>query len=90
MYRIATRPAKLSDKGPPDHPEVARALLESTRDDDPVLRRAAYTALASLLDPPRAVIERLTEAMQHEPDAKSRRTAAMALERLEGSPSAPS
>jgi HEAT repeat protein len=74
----------------PDHPAVAQALLKSTRDDDPVLRRAAYTALASLLDPPRAVIQRLAEAVELEPDPKSRRTAALALERLAAHPTAAS
>ncbi len=66
----------------PDHPAVARALLESSQDADPVVRRAAYTAMTSLLAPPAEVIDRLAEAVAHESNPAGRRTAAIVLGEL--------
>jgi HEAT repeat protein len=60
-------------------PDAASALVEATRDPEPRARRAGYAALASLLDPPPAVIERLAEALAMEPDEPSRRIASVAL-----------
>lgn len=65
-----------------DDPESARTLLEATHDEDVRARRAAYAALASLLDPPVGVIERLTQALGSEPDPASRRIASVALGQL--------
>ena len=66
----------------PDRPESAAALLEASRDPDLHVRRAALTAMASLLGPPPAVLERLTAALEGEADAASRRLAALALGEL--------
>jgi HEAT repeat protein len=66
----------------PDLPEAASALLAATRDGDLPVRRAAFTALAALLDPPPDVIRRLVEAVDAEPDPASRRIAAVALGEL--------
>jgi hypothetical protein len=66
----------------PDEAEVARALLAGTGDSDMRARRAAYTALASLLDPPAAVLQYLVKALAEEPDAASRRIATVALAQL--------
>jgi len=66
----------------PDRPEAARVLVEATRDDTVHVRRAAYSALASLLDPPAEVGARLLEALEHEPDLACRRIAAVALGEL--------
>ncbi|MDH3212105.1 MAG: HEAT repeat domain-containing protein [Myxococcales bacterium] len=63
----------------PDRPESAAALLEASRDEDLALRRAGLTALASLMEPPPAVLERLVEALAGDPDPASRRIAAAAL-----------
>jgi HEAT repeat protein len=66
----------------PDRPEAARVLLDATRDTDLHVRRAAFTALAALLDPPREVAARLLEALAGDPDAATRRLAALALGEL--------
>jgi len=63
----------------PERPESSRALLEGTRDSDRRVRRAALTSLAGLTDPPRAVFDRLTEAIADRSDATDRRLAAHAL-----------
>ena len=63
----------------PDRPESARVLLEATRDFDLHVRRAAYTAMASLLAPPPDVAHRLLEALRADVDAATRRLAALAL-----------
>jgi HEAT repeat protein len=63
----------------PDRPEAARVLLEATGDTDLHVRRAAYTAMASLLAPPPDVGARLLETLQHDADAATRRLAALAL-----------
>lgn len=66
----------------PDRPEAARVLLEATGDDDLRVRRAAFTALAALEAPPREVPARLVGALRSDPDAASRRLAALALGEL--------
>jgi HEAT repeat protein len=66
----------------PDAPETARVLLEAARAPDLPLRRAALTSLASLLDPPRAVISHLIEILDADPDGASRRIAATSLGEL--------
>jgi HEAT repeat protein len=66
----------------PDRPEAARALLDATRDGDVQVRRAAFTALAALLDPPAEVAARLVEALRGDPDPPTRRLAALALGEL--------
>ena len=63
----------------PDRPEAAIALLEASRDRERGLHRAGLTALAALLEPPAAVVERLVEALGDDPDPASRRIAAAAL-----------
>lgn len=66
----------------PDRPEAARVLAEATRDGAVHVRRAAYSALASLLDPPPEIGARLLEALEREPDLACRRIAAVALGEL--------
>jgi len=66
----------------PDRPEAARVLLEATRDADLRVRRAAFTALAALEAPPREVPARLVGVLRDDPDAASRRLAALALGEL--------
>jgi HEAT repeat protein len=66
----------------PGEPEVARALLAATRDADLRVRRAAVTALAGLVEPPRAVFDRLNALVSGDPDQASRRLAEVALARL--------
>ena len=66
----------------PDRPEAARVLLEATRDGDVAVRRAAVTALAGLLDPPREVAARLAE-LRDDRDPGLARLAALALGELE-------
>jgi HEAT repeat protein len=63
----------------PDRPEAARVLVEASRDADLPLRRAALTALAALHAPPPEVAARLLEVLESDPDAASRRLAALAL-----------
>ena len=63
----------------PDRPEAAAALLEASRDRDRVLHRAGLTALAALVEPPAAVVERLVAALEDDPDPASQRIAAAAL-----------
>lgn len=67
----------------PDLPAAAQALLAATHDDDRDVRRAAVTALAGLLDPPRDVAERLT-ALCADPDEMLARLATLARERIGG------
>lgn len=66
----------------PDHAETADALLTTTRDPDLVLRRASLAALASLLDPPPEIIERLVEVLIDDRDCASQRIAVTALGEL--------
>ena len=66
----------------PGRPEAAHVLLEAVSDDDLHVRRAATTAMASLEKPPRPVVERLLEALREDPDAATRRLAALALGEL--------
>ncbi len=66
----------------PDHPECARALVQATQDDDATVRRAALTALASLVDPPPSVLERLLTVLLRDEDGASRRIATVALGEL--------
>jgi HEAT repeat protein len=63
----------------PDLPEAASALLLASREPDAHLRRAAFTALAALIDPPEAVRARLAEAAAGDPDEPARRLAERAL-----------
>jgi HEAT repeat protein len=63
----------------PDREDAARVLLDATRDADLQVRRAAFTAVASLATPPAGVVERLLEALREDDDAASRRLAALAL-----------
>lgn len=63
----------------PDQAACAAALLDASRDPDLGVRRAALTAAAGLLDPPRALAERLREVAEADPDAASRRLAGAAL-----------
>jgi len=66
----------------PDEPAAAEALLEASRETDPSLRRAAFTALAALIDPPRAVFDRLAEAIAGDRDPSVRALAAAAAGEL--------
>jgi len=66
----------------PGRPEAARVLLEAVSDDDLYVRRAATTAMASLEKPPLPVVERLLDALREDPDAATRRLAALALGEL--------
>jgi HEAT repeat protein len=66
----------------PDDPSVADTLCAGTRDPDVQARRAAYTALASLLGPPRRVFERLVETLRTEEDGACRRIATVGLAQL--------
>jgi hypothetical protein len=66
----------------PDREETARALLEASRDGDPALRRAALASLAALWEPGAAVLARLCEALDGDPDAAARALAAAALGEL--------
>lgn len=63
----------------PDRPEAAQVLLEATGDPDLRVRRAAYTAMASLMEPPPEVAERCMQALAEDADAATRRLAALAL-----------
>ncbi len=63
----------------PDRLEAAEALLEATRDIDLQVRRAAFTAMASLTAPPPGIATRLLEAVREDDDAASRRLAALSL-----------
>jgi HEAT repeat protein len=63
----------------PDRVEAAEALVAATRDDDLQVRRAALTAMASLIAPPPGVAARLLEAIREDGDPASRRLAALAL-----------
>jgi HEAT repeat protein len=63
----------------PDLPEAASALLAASRDADPHVRRAAFTAMAALIDPPDAVRARLAEAGASDADDAARRLAERAL-----------
>jgi len=66
----------------PDHPACARALVQASRDADTSVRRAALTALASVLAPPSFVGARLLEVLDGDPDPASRRIATVALGEL--------
>ncbi len=63
----------------PDRPEAAAELLAATHERDIALRRAALSALASLMDPPPAAVDRLIEGLTRETDAACRQIAATAL-----------
>lgn len=63
----------------PDRTEAAEVLLEATRDIDLQVRRAAFTALASLTAAAPRIVERLLEALHDDGDAASRRLAALSL-----------
>ncbi len=66
----------------PDRGDAAQVLLDATRDADLQVRRAAFTAVASLATPPSGLVERLLEALREDEDAASRRLAALALGEL--------
>jgi HEAT repeat protein len=63
----------------PDSVEAAEVLLGATRDIDLQVRRAAFTATASLTTPPPGLARRLLEAVHEDDDAASRRLAALSL-----------
>jgi HEAT repeat protein len=63
----------------PDRPEAVEVLLAGARDADLHVRRAATTAMASLLDPPGSIAAHLLAALREDPDAATRRLAALAL-----------
>lgn len=63
----------------PDRPEAVEVLLAGAQDRDLHVRRAATTAMASLVAPPPAVAARLLAALRDDPDAATRRLAALAL-----------
>jgi len=65
-----------------DRPEAAEVLLEAVDDPDLHVRRAATLAMASLEAPPEPIAERLLEALKRDPDAATRRLAALALGEL--------
>jgi HEAT repeat protein len=66
----------------PERPEAAEVLLAAAHDSDLHVRRAATTAMASLLDPPAAVASQLAATLRGDPDAATRRLAALALGEL--------
>ncbi len=66
----------------PDDPAAAAALLEASRDPAPGLRRAALTALAALIDPARAVWDRLADGLASDPDPAVRNLCAAAIGEL--------
>jgi len=66
----------------PDRPEAAAVLLEAATDRDVQVRRAATTAMASLLGPPPQIGRHLLGALVSDPDAATRRLAALALGEL--------
>jgi len=63
----------------PDRPEAAAVLLAGASDTDLHVRRAATTAMASLIDPPAEIGTHLLDALRGDPDAATRRLAALAL-----------
>lgn len=63
----------------PDRPEAADALVAAASDSDLHVRRAATTAMAALRAPPPRVAEHLLSALRNDPDAATRRLAALAL-----------
>lgn len=66
----------------PDDPAAARVLLEATREDEPHVKRAAFTAIGNLSAPPDEVWSRLIEAVHRDPDPPSRRIAVLAMGQL--------
>jgi HEAT repeat protein len=68
----------------PDRAESAEVLLAAAGDTDLHVRRAATTALASLEDPPPGVARFLLAALRGDPDAATRRLAALALGEIGG------
>ena len=66
----------------PDDPAACEALLASTDAREVGQRRAAFTALAGLIDPPPAVLDPLARAAQADPDPSCRELAARALDEL--------
>lgn len=66
----------------PERPESAEVLLEAIGDSDLHVRRAAMTAMASLASPPAPVAVRVLEALRSDPDAATRRLAALAVGEL--------
>ena len=63
----------------PERSEAAEVLLLAASDSDLHVRRAATTAMASLQEPPARVAEHLLAALRSDPDAATRRLAALAL-----------
>ncbi len=66
----------------PNRPESAQVLMEAVSDSDLHVRRAAMTAMASLDSPPAPLADRVLEALRSDPDAATRRLAALALGEL--------
>lgn len=63
----------------PDRIEAAEVLLEAADDTDLGVRRAALTAMASLMEPPPQIAERLLDTLRADGDGPARRLAALAL-----------
>lgn len=66
----------------PDDPACALALRAASEDADPNVKRAALTAMASLLDPPHEIRTRLLAALDGDADPASRRIATVTLSAL--------
>jgi HEAT repeat protein len=70
----------------PEHPESAKALLEVSRDPEPTLRRAAFTALPSVAPyaaPGEEIGARCRDAAAADPDPAVRTLAERALELIQ-------
>jgi hypothetical protein len=52
-------------------------VLEALGASDPELRRAALSSIAKLVDPTRACLERVLDALERDPDPRMRRIAAV-------------
>ncbi|MCP3983284.1 MAG: hypothetical protein GY723_02790 [bacterium] len=63
----------------PGRAEAAEILLEAAGDTDLGVRRAAFTAMASLIEPPPQVAEYLLDTLHNESDPPTRRLAVLAL-----------
>jgi hypothetical protein len=66
----------------PDDARTCETLLEASQAADPGLRRAAFTALAGLLEPPPDAFEQLDRAARGDQDPGCRTLAARALREL--------
>ncbi len=66
----------------PDAPETAARMLEALAAADPELRRAALSSIAKLVDPPRACLECVLDALEGDADPRMRRIAAVLVPEL--------